>query len=71
MQAIMKRSKLIKGKCKMFSLRRKGIQGNSMDLSLILRDIKSFKSLTLNGIKKVETSGQDSTQVSFQLVKRI
>ena len=38
--------------------------------SIVQGDKSLKKSLVLNGIKRVVTSGQDLTQLSFQLLKR-
>ena len=48
-------------------------EGNTsgMEISPMFKEINRLKkSLMLNGIKGVVTSGQDPTQLSFQLVKR-
>ena len=56
----------------MYNLRRNVTPGSGMELGIIFKEIKKRlkKMLILNGIKGVETSGQDSTQLSYQLVKR-
>ena len=69
--SIMKKSTLSKEKYNMYNLRRKLAPGSVMELSLVLKEINRFKkSLMLSGIKGVVPSGQDPTQLSFQLVKR-
>lgn len=56
---------------KMYSLRGKGAAGNVLILSLVLKELKSLKkNLMLHQRKRVVTSGQDPTQLSFQLGKR-
>ena len=50
----------------MYNLRRKGAPGNGMELSPVFKEINRLR----NGIKRVVTSGQDPTQLSFQFVKR-
>jgi hypothetical protein len=52
----------------MYGLRRKGTSGSITELSPVLK--KFSKNPMLNGIKGVETSRQDPTQPSFQLVKQ-
>ena len=47
-------------------LRRKGAPESMMELSSIFKEVNTLK----NRIKGVMTSGQDSTQLSFQLVKK-
>lgn len=55
----------------MYSLQRKGAPGGIVELSPVLEKIQSLKErLTLNEIKRIVTSGQDPTQLSFYLVKR-
>ena len=50
----------------MYSLRRKGAPGRVMELSPVLKEIKSLKKTPmLNGIKGVVISEQDPTQLSF------
>ena len=57
----MKSSKLSKEKYKMYNVRRKETPRSINRLE---------KSLMLSGIKGVVTSGQDPTQLSFQLVNK-
>lgn len=54
-----------------YSLRRKGTLGSlTCEPSLVLKDVRSLnKSLVLNGLKEVVTSGQDCTQLVLQPVK--
>lgn len=54
----MKRSKVNKEKCKIYSLRRKSTPVNRVELGPVFKGIKSFKeSLMLNRINGVVTSG--------------
>ena len=64
----MKRSKLSKEKYKMYKIRapRSGMEPNPV-FKVINRLVKI---LVLNGVKRVGTSGQDSTQLRMKLVKR-
>lgn len=55
-----------KQKYKMYKLRRKGAPGRKMKLSPVFKEINRFR----NVIKGVVISGQDPTQLSFQVVKR-
>lgn len=66
--SIIKRSKLSKGKYKMFSLRIKGAPGNVMlNPSAVVKEIKFHKMLNVK-LNKVY-SVQHPAQLSFQLVK--
>ena len=66
----MKKYKLRERK-NMYNLRRKGAPGSVMEpKSSAQGDDTLKKNMTLNGIKRVVTSGQDSIQLSFQLRKR-
>ena len=67
----MKRSKLSKESYNMYNWRRKGSIGNGMELKPLFKEINRLKkNMTLNGIKEVMNPGQDSTQLSFQPMKR-
>jgi hypothetical protein len=45
---------------KVYSLRRKGVLGSVMELNPVLKEIQMLKkTIVLNGIKGVVTSGQD------------
>ena len=66
----MKRNKLAKEKYKMSHLRI-GAPESVIGLNPVLKEIKHLKkSLMLSGITVMVTSGQDLTQLSFQLLKR-
>jgi hypothetical protein len=66
-----KKKQAEQGKYKMYSLRRKWVPGSGMELNPIFKEMNRLKkSLILNEVKGEETSGQDLTQLSFQLVKR-
>ena len=55
----------------MYISRRKGTPGSVIELSPMFKEIKSLKkSLVLNGIKGVVTSGSGFTKLSVQLVTR-
>lgn len=55
----------------MYSLERKGPTGSIIELIPVLKEIESLKkSLILNRIAGVVSSGQDSMQMSFHLVKK-
>ena len=53
-------------KYKMYNLRRKGASGSERELNSVFKEINRLR----NGIKGKLISGQDPTQVNFQLVKR-
>jgi hypothetical protein len=62
-QGQIKKSTVLSGK--------KALGNITLESSPMLKEIKSLKkSLMLNGINRLGTSGQDPTQLSFQLVKR-
>lgn len=63
---MMKRGKLSRVNYKMKILRRKRAPGSRMELSPIFKKINGSR----NGIKGVVMSGQDPTQLSFQLVEK-
>ena len=66
----MKKQKLSKEKCKMYGLRRNRAPESVLELSPVLKVIKSLKQiLILDGIKWLVTSGQDLT-LSFHLMKK-
>lgn len=67
----MKRNKLDKKKFKkMYSLRT-GAPENVMRLSLVLKEMTNLKkSLMINGIKKVVTTGQDPHPAKFLTCKK-
>ena len=47
-------------------LRRKGAPESGVDLSSVFKDINGLR----NGIKGIVTTGQDPTQLNFQLVRQ-
>lgn len=54
----------------MYSLKRKVAPKNVMEVSPVLKEMKSLKkSLMLTGTKGMGTSGQECTQLNFQLVE--
>ena len=55
----------------MYIVRRKGTPGSVIELSPMFKEIKSLKkSLVLNGIKGVMTSGYGFTKLSIQPMTR-
>jgi hypothetical protein len=61
--------KLHKKKYKIYGSGIKGAPGSTVELSPVFRVIIRLK--IFSGIKGVVTSGQDSTQLSFHLLKRM
>ena len=71
MQNYSKKELAEQGKIQTYSVRRKGAPGSVMEpKSSAQGDDTLKKNMTLNGIKRVVTSGQDSIQLSFQLMKQ-
>ena len=67
----MKRIKLGKDKYKMYNLKNKRASGNGMELSSMFKEInRLLESLRLNGIKRVVTSSQDPTELSYKLMRK-
>ena len=55
----------------MYNLRRKGAPGSGIELTPVFKETNRLKkSLMLNGINGVVTSGKDPSHPSLQLVKK-